>query len=242
MSIQREKEISRNLERIHQNLKKHIIANQSVQLICVSKNHPLEDVLIANSLGEQHFGENRVQELLRKQSEFNALPDEVKSNHQLHWHLIGTLQRNKVKDIIGLVDLIHSVDSMKLIKQIDKISQERDVVTNILLQVNIAKEESKQGFVVSELDEIIKEAIQYKNILLKGLMVIAPFYQEEDIIKVKPIFQEAKQLLTKYQEIIGDSFNQLSMGMSNDYQYAIEEGATLIRIGTDIFGERDYSS
>ncbi len=241
MSEQRKNEISLNLNRIHENIRTCINENQRVQLICVSKNHPLEDILIANSLGEQHFGENRVQELLRKQNEFNSLPDDIKNKYQLHWHLIGTLQRNKVKDVIGLVDLIHSVDSLKLIKQINKISQVKNVVTNILLQVNIAEEESKQGFSVFDLDEAIKEIIQYENISLKGLMVIAPFYQEEEIEKVKPVFQEAKQLLIKYQEIVGDSFNQLSMGMSNDYQYAIEEGATFIRIGTDIFGQRDYS-
>lgn len=240
MDQQRIFEIEENLKKVHAKINTHLAKNQKIELICVSKNHPLEDILIANSLGEKNFGENRVQELREKQQEFSALPETVRNRYQLHWHMIGTLQRNKVKDIVGNVDLIHSVDSLKLLRKIDQVSKNKKICTNILLQVNIAREDTKQGFDITELEEAIHEALSCESISLRGLMVVAPFYEQAELFKVSPVFQKAAELLQQYQPLVGKDFNQLSMGMSNDYAYAIEAGATYLRIGTDIFGKRDY--
>ncbi len=240
MDQKRTIEIEENLKKVHAQINAHLGANQKIELICVSKNHPLTDILIANSLGEKNFGENRVQELRKKQLEFTSLPENIQAAHQINWHMIGTLQRNKVKDIVGHVALIHSVDSVKLLKKINQVSKDKNVLTDVLLQVNIAQEASKQGFEMTELAEVIQQASFFKNIKLRGLMVIAPFYEKEELFKVSQIFEKAAELLRQYQPIVGQDFNQLSMGMSNDYVYAIEAGATYLRIGTDIFGKRDY--
>lgn len=192
-------------------------------LIAVSKTKPVEMIKEAYDVGVRDFGENKVQELLSK---IEMLPNDI------NWHMIGHLQTNKVKDIIGRVKLIHSVDSIKLAYVIDKESKKKNIVTDILLEVNIACEESKYGFKVSELDNAISELNNLDNINILGFMCVAPNTDNPEDNRC--YFKLMKELSLKY------NYSILSMGMSNDYKIAVEEGSTYIRIGTKIFGERDY--
>jgi len=197
--------------------------NNDCTLIAVSKTKPIEMIEEAYKIGIRDFGENHVQELVQK---INKLPNDIR------WHMIGHLQTNKVKDIIGKVYLIHSVDTIKLAKEIDKQSKKNNTITNILLELNIANEESKYGFKIEELDNAIKEIQLLTNIKIKGLMCVAPFTQTPEDNRI--YFKEMKELKDKY------NLEILSMGMSNDYTIAIEEGSNYIRVGTKIFGERNY--
>jgi len=243
LSDKRKNELSINIRTLRKEIDKIAQAAnrnpQDITLICVSKNYSLKDILLANEIGATEFGENRVQELTEKQAKYAELPDAEQKQHQINWHFIGTLQRNKVKDIVGKVKLIHSVHSTKLIKQISRVSVGFNVVSEILLQVNVAQELSKQGFFVDQLETAINLAMQSPNLCLRGLMTMAPYFSNP--ADAEPLFAKTKELLIKYQPIVGSQFNQLSMGMSNDYQYAIAQGTTLIRIGTRIFGVRDYN-
>ena len=194
------------------------------KLIAVSKTKPVEDIMEAYETGIRDFGENHVQEILEKK---DKLPDDIR------WHMIGHLQTNKVKDIVDKVYLIHSVDTIKLAKEIDKQAKKRDLVVNVLLEVNIASEESKYGFKEEELDNALKEIELLENIKVLGLMCVAPYTPTpEDNLKY---FKEMNALKKKY------NLDILSMGMSNDYIIADEENSTYVRIGTKIFGERDYT-
>ncbi len=194
------------------------------KLIAVSKTKPVSDIMEAYEVGIRDFGENHVQEILEKK---DKLPDDIR------WHMIGHLQTNKVKDIVDKVYLIHSVDSVKLAKEIDKQAKKKGLVVNILLEINIALEESKYGFKVEELDDAIKEISSLDNVCIKGLMCVAPYTPTPEDNRV--YFKEMNKLKNKYKLEI------LSMGMSNDYLIADEEGSTYVRIGTKIFGERDYT-
>lgn len=237
----RKQQISQNLLAIHEEIRKALADSDldiEPTLLCVSKNHPLSDILIASELGETEFGENKVQELLRKKAEFCQMSQEERAKYQIHWHFIGTLQRNKVKDIVGEVELIHSVHSTKLLKQISKVSVEKNVTSEILLQVNVAREESKHGFTQEELSDAIKLGLDLPKIKLRGLMTMAPFYDAEEVYKTEKIFEQLQCLLLGFQKVAGAQFNQLSMGMSNDFPYAVKAGSTILRIGTDIFGAR----
>ena len=194
------------------------------KLIAVSKTKPVSDIMEAYEVGIRDFGENHVQEILEKK---DKLPDDIR------WHMIGHLQTNKVKDIVDKVYLIHSVDSVKLAKEIDKQAKKKGLVVNILLEINVALEESKYGFKVEELDDAIKEISSLDNVCIKGLMCVAPYTPTPEDNRV--YFKEMNKLKNKYKLEI------LSMGMSNDYLIADEEGSTYVRIGTKIFGERDYT-
>lgn len=206
--------IEKNLLEIKKELK-------DTNLIAVSKTKPIEMIKEAYNLGIRDFGENKVQELLAK---IDKLPKDIK------WHMIGHLQTNKVKDIVDKVYLIHSVDSIKLAKVIDKEANKKNIIPNILIEINIANEESKFGFKIEEIDNVIKEIKKLKNINIEGLMCIAPFtVNPEDNRKY---FKQMNKLKEKY------NLNILSMGMSNDYKIAIEEKSNYVRIGTKIFGER----
>ncbi len=241
LSNERKEQIKSNLIKIHQNFEKYQLPDQrQPQLICVSKNHPLNDILIANQLGEKIFAENRVQEMLKKQEMFMHLPEAEREKYDFKWHFIGTLQKNKIKDIVGLVDLIHSVHSFDLLERINKVSKKRGLISKVLIQVNIAEEESKHGFKVEELESVLEKSCEMKNVKIMGLMTMAPFYEDAEVYKSQIIFSKARELLNQYQKEYSADFNQLSMGMSHDYIYALKEGATFIRIGTDIFGERNY--
>lgn len=203
-----------------------------ITLIAVSKTYPVEAIQEAMAAGCVDFGENHVQELCAKIEE---IPEGV------NWHLIGHLQTNKVKYIIGKTALIHSLDRMSLAEEIEKQSLKHGVVTKVLLEVNVANEASKHGFKVEEVMDAVKEISQMKHIKVEGLMTVAPFVENPE--ENRPIFRKLYGLSVDIQNQKFDNISAsiLSMGMSNDYKVAIEEGATMVRIGTAIFGNRDYS-
>lgn len=202
-----------------------------VQLVAVSKNHPVERIREALEAGQLAFGENRVQELMPKAQ---ALP-------QAEWHMIGHLQTNKVKYIVPFIHLIHSVDSLKLLLEINKQAQRINRVVPCLLQVHIAQEETKYGFSHAEVESLLsgKEIRSLSHISIHGLMGMATFTSDEQQIRKE--FKSLRQLfeLLKSADLPGQvHMTILSMGMSHDYRIAIEEGSTMIRLGTAIFGER----
>ena len=205
---------------------------REVTLIAVSKTKPVEMLQEAYDLGVRVFGENKVQELTGK---YEALPDDI------HWHMIGHLQTNKVKYLIGKVDLIHSVDSFKLAQTIEKESEKKGCVTDILVEVNIAEEESKFGLKKEEVIPFIEKIAQFSHICVRGLMTIAPFVDDPE--KNRTIFADLHKLYVDIKEknIDNVTVSILSMGMTNDFEVAIEEGATMVRIGTGIFGARNYN-
>lgn len=205
---------------------------QDVTLVAVSKTHPVEMIMEAYDQGIRDFGENKVQELLSK---YDDLPSDIR------WHLIGHLQRNKVKYIVDKVWLIHSVDSFKLAETIEEQAVIHGVDVNILIQVNISHEESKFGIDKEELTGLLKAVSGLKHVHVQGLMTIAPF--TEDPEECRWIFRELKNLSIDIDAMKIDNIRMkiLSMGMSGDYKVAIEEGSTMVRVGTAIFGQRDYN-
>ena len=208
---------------------KDILFNKNYTCIAVSKTKPTEDILKIYNLGHKDFGENKVQELEIKHS---ILPKDI------NWHMIGHLQTNKVKKIVPFISLIHSVDSIKLLKVINKESKKINKITKCLIQVNISNEENKYGFKFSDLNFLNSDFLNdYKNIELIGLMGMASYSSNKlDIQK------EFNLLNNKYMDLKNDlsSFSILSMGMSNDYELALSEGSNMIRVGSKIFGERNY--
>lgn len=206
-----------------------ILFNKNFTCVAVSKTKPKEDIEKIYNLGHRDFGENKVQELEYK---YNNLPQDI------NWHMIGHLQSNKVRKVIPIVSLIHSVDSLKLLKVINKESKKFDKVTNCLIQVNISNESSKYGFMESELDFLNQESMsEYQNIKFKGLMGMASFTNDESVIKNE--FNNLKNIFNNIRKEI-DDFNILSMGMSNDYKIALGSGSNMIRVGSKIFGKRNY--
>lgn len=203
-----------------------------VTLIAVSKTKPVETLKDAYDLGVRVFGENKVQELTDK---YEALPKDIQ------WHMIGHLQRNKVKYIIDKVALIHSVDSIRLAETIEKEAAKHNITANILIEVNVAKEESKFGLMPEELDELIDKIKDFNHIQVKGLMTIAPFVENPETNR--EIFRSLRKLSVDISNKNVDNVNVsiLSMGMTNDYTVAVEEGATMVRVGTGIFGARNYA-
>lgn len=204
----------------------------SVELIAVSKTKPAERIREAMDSGIKVFGENKVQELLEKQEIITE---------SLDWHLIGHLQRNKVRQIVGKVKRIHSVDSLRLAAQIQSDFEKQDQTAHILVQVNVAGEESKFGIRPEETEDFLREISQYPNICVHGLMTIAPFVENPEENRI--YFRNLHKLLVDINEKNIDNINmhELSMGMTGDYEVAIEEGATYIRVGTGIFGSRQYT-
>lgn len=204
--------------------------NQSkVILIAVSKTKPVQDITEMYDIGQRDFGENYVQELVDKQA---LLPKDIR------WHFIGHLQSNKVKFIAPFVHLIHGVDSFKLLKEIDKQAVKCGRVIDCLLQVHIAQEETKFGLDETELSEIFEKIDELAHVRICGLMGMASF--SDDLGKVRSEFHQLKVLFDKYKLMpdVQHSFNILSMGMSGDYKIAIEEGSTMVRIGSLLFGAR----
>lgn len=206
-------------------------SRDTVTLIAVSKTKPAETLQEAYDLGVRVFGENKVQELSEKQE---ALPDDI------HWHMIGHLQTNKVKYVIGKAELIHSVDSLHLAETIEKEAAKRNLTANILIEVNVAGEESKFGIKPEETLDFVYKLSGLPHICVKGLMTIAPFVENPE--ENRPIFARLRKLSVDIERknIHNTTMGILSMGMTNDYQTAIEEGATMIRVGTGIFGAREY--
>lgn len=203
-----------------------------VTLIAVSKTKPLSDIEELISYGTTEFGENKVQELVEKYENVST---------PVNWHLIGHLQTNKVKYIVDKAKLIHSVDSLHLAKEIEKEAAKRNVIANVLIQVNIAHEDTKFGIDESEIFDLINVIKDFKHIKVKGLMTIAPFVEnpEENRVHFRNLYQLLLDIKSKNIDNIDMSI--LSMGMTNDYEVAIEEGATMVRVGTGIFGERNYN-
>ena len=200
-----------------------------VTLIAVSKTKPLELVREAYEAGARDFGENKVQDLLDR---IDALPSDIRR------HMIGHLQRNKVKYIIGKVAMIHSVDSLRLAEEISRESVKHQVDTDILIEVNVAGEESKFGVSVEEAPQLVEEISRMPAVHVRGLMTIAPFVENAE--ENRQYFRKLKQLSVDIERKNIDNVNMtaLSMGMTGDYSVAIEEGATCVRVGTGIFGER----
>tara|TARA_Y100000588_G_scaffold123843_1_gene135698 strand:+ start:662 stop:1297 length:636 start_codon:yes stop_codon:yes gene_type:complete len=209
---------------------KDLLFDNKFTCVAVSKTKPIEDIEKIYKLGHKDFGENKVQELIEKQQK---LPKDIR------WHMIGHLQTNKVKKVVPIACLIHSVDSLKLIEIINKESKKLNKVTCCLLQVNISGEDSKYGLSAENLKSLVNNNLtnEYKNVQFKGLMGMASFSNDTDLIKRQ--FKKLKQLFEDSKEKIND-FRILSMGMSNDYKIALEEGSNMIRIGSKIFGERNY--
>lgn len=203
-----------------------------VTLVAVSKMKPLEDIETLLKVGQLEYGENYVQELCEKEEHVSR---------PVHWHMIGHLQTNKVKYIIDKVVLIHSVDSVHLAKQIEKEAAKKNITAQILLQVNVAEEDTKFGMDTDEVLRMAEEISQFPHVHIRGLMTSAPFVEDPE--ENRCYFRKLHKLFVDIGEknIDNVTMDILSMGMTNDYEVAIEEGATMIRVGTGIFGERDFN-
>ena len=227
--------ISRSIEVIKKQMEKSAIVSgrslEDIKLIAVTKTRTIEEMKIAKELGLTNFGENKVQEIQNKYDEFN---------NEIQWHLIGHLQRNKVKQIIDKVELIHSVDSLRLAKAINAEAEKSNIVVKVLVQVNVANEESKFGLHIQEVIPLLEEIAGFKNMQVEGLMTMAPDTSEPE--ESRKYFRLLKKLSVDInnQKLDNISMNELSMGMTNDYAVAIEEGSTMVRVGTGIFGSRNY--
>src|SRR6056297_16097 len=227
--------IKENYEEIKTNIRKVLEGTdrsiEDITIIAVSKNFDIKKISEAYNCGLRNFGENRVQEFLDK---YEKIKEDV------NWHMIGHLQRNKVKYIYDKVKLIQSLDSVRLAKRIDKYCKNNNREMDILLEVNVAEDDSKFGFKVKELEETIKRISQFKTLNIKGFMTVAPYYDNPE--NSRPIFKKLKNNFDKFSNMEYDnvSMDYLSMGMSNDYHIAVEEGANIVRIGTELFGERQY--
>lgn len=228
--------LSENLKEVEERIRQACVRSgrnrNDVTLIAVSKTKPAEVLQEAYDLGVRTFGENKVQELTEK---YDRLPGDIQ------WHMIGHLQRNKVKYIIDKAELIHSVDSLRLAEAIEKEAEKHDVICNVLIEVNVAGEESKYGVAPEELNDLIMEISRFRHIRVRGLMTIAPFVENPE--ENRPIFARLRKLSVDIasKNIDNITMSVLSMGMTNDYEIAIEEGATMVRVGTGIFGARNYA-
>ena len=228
--------LKENLQIVEENIQKACEQagrdRSEVTLIAVSKTKPVEMLTEIYEEGVRDFGENKVQELCDK---YEVLPKDIR------WHMIGHLQRNKVKYVVDKAVLIHSVDSIRLAEEISKEAVKKNVTANILIEVNVAQEETKFGVSAEETISMIEKIAVLPNICIKGLMTIAPYVVDSE--ENRRYFRKIKQLSVDItnKNIDNVSMEILSMGMTGDYTVAIEEGATLVRVGTGIFGERDYS-
>ena len=228
-------EIRENLDRIKKNMEMACAAcgrmPDEVKLIAVSKTKPVSALEEAYAYGCRDFGENKVQELVDK---YETMPKDIR------WHMIGHLQRNKVKYIVDKVFLIHSVDSLRLAQEIEKEAAKKNITVNILVEVNVAGEESKFGTTAGEAAVLVEQIAKLPHIRIRGLMTIAPYVADSE--QNRRYFAKLKQI---YVDIIHKNIDnvfmeELSMGMTGDYEVAITEGATYVRVGTGIFGEREY--
>lgn len=229
--------IKENLVQVYDNIEKaceNAGRNpMEVKLIAVSKTKPVEMLLEAYEWGCREFGENKVQELAEK---FERMPKDVK------WHMIGHLQRNKVKYVVGKAALIHSVDSLKLAEEISREAMKKQVEVSILIEVNIAGEESKFGVRPQMAENLVREIAVLPGVHIQGLMAVAPYVENPE--ENRQYFALLKQLSVdiSLKNIDNVNMNVLSMGMTGDYEVAVEEGATYVRVGTGIFGERHYET
>lgn len=228
--------ITQNYDKVLENIKAACQSagrNESeVTLIAVSKTKPISDIEELYNHGVRIFGENKVQELCDK---YEALPKDIK------WHMIGHLQRNKVQYIVDKVELIHSVDSVRLARQIEEEAAKKNVRVHILIEVNVAEEESKFGLKTEEVLDMVTQIAEFPHVSIKGLMTIAPFVENPE--DNRKYFNKLKQLAVdiKAKNIDNVTMDKLSMGMTGDYMVAVMEGASYVRVGTGIFGERNIS-
>ena len=228
--------LAENFKRVEERIAKACAragrSRDEVTLIAVSKTKPAEVVREAYDLGFRVFGENKVQEIVDK---YDSLPPDIK------WHMIGHLQRNKVKYIVGKVELIHSVDSLRLVEAIEKEAAKREEIVKILAEVNAAKESSKFGLMPEDVPAFADCIANYPHIRLCGLMTIAPFVQNPE--ENRQYFRRLRKLSVDIAEkkVNNVTMSILSMGMTNDFEVAVEEGATMVRIGTALFGSRNYA-
>ena len=227
--------ITENLEQVRRNIVEACKAvnrdPSEVTLISVSKTKPVSMLQEAYDAGSRDFGENKVQEIMDK---YPQLPSDIR------WHMIGHLQRNKVKYIVDKVALIHSVDSLRLAEAIENEAAKHNVTVPILIEVNVAQEESKFGLKTEEVLSLVESVAVLPHINIKGLMTIAPYVEDPE--ENREIFRELKKLSVDIaaKNINNVNMSVLSMGMTGDYQVAVQEGATMVRVGTGIFGERNY--
>lgn len=225
--------IKENLEEVREKIRQACQRSgrreEDVTLISVSKTKPVEMLREAYEAGSRDFGENRVQEIMEK---YGQMPEDVR------WHMIGHLQKNKVRQVIDKAVLIHSVDTVELAEQIEKDAAKRDLTVDILLEVNVAEEESKFGFRTEEVEAAVMKIKEFPHVHIKGLMTIAPFVSNSE--DNREVFKKLYQLYVDIRSKNIDNVNMsvLSMGMTGDYEVAVEEGATIIRVGTGIFGAR----
>lgn len=218
----------------YQNLKEWA-DKRDVTLIAVSKTHPVSAIKEIYDMGHRDFGENRVQELLEK---VNELPQDIR------WHLIGSLQTNKVRAVLPHVDMIHSVDRIRLLNHINKEAAKTNRIVDILIQIHVAEEESKHGFTFAEAKKLFNENLpaKYPSVRFRGLMGMATFTDDKEIVATE--FNSLHTFFKAIQDSKKDElpdFNCLSMGMSGDYKTAVEHGSNMIRVGSLIFGQRDYN-
>lgn len=219
--------IAQNLKAIQAKL------GDNITLVAVSKTKPASDISEAYEAGQRHFGENKIQEMTDK---WESLPKDI------HWHMIGHVQTNKIKYMAPYVSLIHGCDREKVLSVTNKEASKVDRVIDVLLQVHIAEEDSKFGFDDAELEEFVQSNrwSEMPNIRIKGLMGMATFTENKEQIHRE--FAHLKSLFNKYQSVFGETFNVLSMGMSGDFEIAISEGSNMVRVGSSIFGARNYSA
>lgn len=222
-------DIAKNICEIEEDINKHSSNPDRVKFIGVTKYVGIDEMLEVAKCGIKIFGENKAQIIKEKQEKFKEL-----GINDIEWHFIGNLQKNKVKYIAEYVSLIHSVNKLSLAQEIDKRAEQNNRIIDVLLEINIAGEESKEGYNLEELYQDLPKLMQLKNINIKGLMSMAPFSNDETLVRgVFRKLREIKEELNK--NYFNDSLTELSMGMTNDYKIALEEGATLIRIGRKIF-------
>ncbi|UFS68577.1 YggS family pyridoxal phosphate-dependent enzyme [Geomonas sp. RF6] len=227
--------IAYNLEVIHQRMaeaaRKSGRSADQVRLVAVSKTKPAEAIADAFRCGQQVFGENYVQELTEKAGLLGE---------GIRWHFIGSLQSNKVRQIAGMVELIHSVDRISLAREIDRQWGLIGKVCDVLIQVNISQEETKSGTTTADLLDLVRQVAELPHVRIKGLMTMPPFFDDPE--GARPYFRELQRLAGEVAAagIPGVEMKELSMGMSGDFEVAIEEGATLVRVGSALFGERVY--
>lgn len=227
--------IKENILKVEENisnaLKRSGREKENVKLIAVTKTIDIDRINEAIGAGAKDIGENKVQELEEK---YDII------GNTANYHMIGHLQTNKVRNIIGKTSLIHSLDRMSLAKELDKRSRGSNIITEVLIQVNVAEEESKYGFKVEEVLPFIEEILAFENIKVRGLMTMAPFTKDEVVLRnvFRRLFNLKEDILNRNYENL--TMDYLSMGMTNDYEIAIEEGSNMIRVGSGIFGSRNY--
>ncbi len=227
--------IANNIERIKKRVEQACLKSgrnpEEVKIVAVSKTHPVEKIIEAYNCGIKTFGENRVQEAREK---FERLKD-----YPIEWHLIGHLQKNKVNHAVRIFDYIHSIDSVALAEKVEKRLEALGKEIKGFIEVKLSEEESKHGVSISDLDTLAEYCAGLRYLKVIGLMVVPPYF--EDVERVRPYFRKLMELREELnKKIFNGTLSELSMGMTHDFEVAIEEGATYVRIGTGIFGERNY--